>query len=189
FLFISCKSVSDDTPESTDIFDKLQALQGVEVDESPTQPGFTRSFQITVTQPVDHNNPSGPTFKQTVYLSHKDESLPMIMLTAGYFTTQGNISELAGVLDSNHISMTHRYFSGSEPDPMDWQYLTIWQAASDHHRIVELFKTIYNQKWVNSGVSKSGMCAMFHRRFYPDDVDVTVAFAAPILTGLPDPRF
>ncbi|MCP4221164.1 MAG: hypothetical protein GY765_41425, partial [bacterium] len=39
------------------------------------------------------------------------------------------------------------------------------------------------------GVSKSGMCAMFHRRFYPDDVDVTVAFAAPILTGLPDPRF
>ena len=43
--------------------------------------------------------------------------------------------------------------------------------------------------WVNTGGSKSGETALFHRRFYPDDVEVTVAYVAPLVFGAPDWHF
>lgn len=72
---------------------------------------------------------------------------------------------------------------------MDWDYLTIEQAAADHHRIVQLFKEIYDGPWVSSGASKSGQTALFHRRFYPEDVAATVAYVAPMVFGTSDERF
>ena len=45
------------------------------------------------------------------------------------------------MLQTNCLSVTHRYFPDARPSPAaDWQYLDIWQAAQDHHRIVQLFK-------------------------------------------------
>src|SRR5690606_2644245 len=39
---------------------------------------------------------------------------------------------------------------------------------------------IYRGKWLTTGASKGGMTSLFHRRFFPNDVDATVAYVAPI---------
>ena len=67
--------------------------------------------------------------------------------------------------------------------------LTITQAATDHHRIAQAFKPIYEGAFVATGASKGGMTAVYHRRFFPADVDATVAYVAPQSLGAPDPRY
>ncbi|MFQ6113953.1 MAG: S28 family serine protease, partial [bacterium] len=96
--------------------------------------------------------------------------------------------ELSTYLDANQINVEHRYFNESRPDSMDWRYLTVKQAAADHHRLVQLLRTIYSGKWVSTGISKGGQTALFHRRFYPDDVEATVAYVAPIPLAPEDQR-
>ena len=108
--------------------------------------------------------------------------------TEGYARDNFLIRDLAPVMNSNQISVEHRYNGSSVPNPTDWQYLTIKQAADDIHRIVTLMKEIYTAGWVSSGRSKGGDTAIFHRRFYPEDVDATVAIVAPILFSDNDER-
>lgn len=67
--------------------------------------------------------------------------------------------------------------------------MTVEQAASDFHRVVELFETIYTGKWVSYGASKNGSTALFHRRFYPNDVDATLTQVTPISFAVEDPRY
>ncbi|MCP4725115.1 MAG: hypothetical protein GY863_08770, partial [bacterium] len=59
----------------------------------------------------------------------------------------------------------------------------------DHHRVIQIFKEIYKSKWITSGRSKGGMAALFHKYYYPEDAEATVAYVAPIMIGLQDPRF
>ena len=68
----------------------------------------------------------------------------------------------------------------ARPGPTDWQYLNVEQAAEDHHLIVSHFKKIYPGEWISYGVSKNGMTALFHKRFYPEDVQATIAMVAPV---------
>jgi hypothetical protein len=82
--------------------------------------------------------------------------------------------------NANQLSMEYRYFAPSRPDPADWTKLDIEQAATDQHRITQALKArIYQGKWLTTGASKGGMTSLFHRRFFPDDVDATVALVAP----------
>jgi len=176
-------------PIANDLFSRLKSLKGVYVKKIDALPGFKAGYELAVVQPVDHNNPKGPTFTQRIFLSHRDFSKPVVLETEGYGATWPKEREMAKILDANQIIVEHRYYESSKPKPLDWQYLTSWQAASDHHRVVELLKTIYNGKWVSSGRSKGGMAALFHRVYYPDDVDATVAYVAPIMIGPIDSRF
>ena len=172
-----------------DLLERLNALPGVRAQEIQPFYGYPRAFQLDITQPVDHNNPNGPTFTQRAYLSHVPENTPMVFAPSGYGTTPESGQELAGILQTNCLSVTHRYFPDARPAVMDWRYLDIRQAAADHHAIVTLLKTIYRGKWLNTGASKGGETVLFHRRFYPEDVDVTVAYVAPLLYSDDDPRF
>ena len=172
-----------------DMLDRLNALPGVQALEIQPYYGYPRAFQLDITQPVDHDNPSGPAFTQRAYLSHVADSTPMVFAPSGYGTTPESGQELAGILQTNCLSVTHRYFPDARPAEMDWQYLDIWQAAQDHHRIVTLFKEIYDGMWISTGASKGGKTAVFHRRFFPDDVDATVAYVAPFMFSPEDPRF
>ena len=172
-----------------DLLERLNALPGVTATEIAPHYGYARQFALDITQPVDHDRPTGPTFTQRAYLSHADEDLPMIFGAYGYGATEESGEELAGILQCNGVYVTHRYFPGSRPQPTDWRYLDIRQAAADHHRIVGLLKTIYPGIWVSAGASKSGMTPLFHRRFWPDDVDATVAYVSPLMFDLDDERF
>jgi hypothetical protein len=45
---------------------------------------FKENYLVWFEQPLDHNNPGAGTFKQRVWLSHKDETSPVVMVTEGY---------------------------------------------------------------------------------------------------------
>ena len=188
---VALSACSDSTgpSEPSDLLDHLNALPGVTAREIAPSYGYPRAFELDIAQPVDHDNPGGPTFTQRAYLSHADETAPMVYGPYGYGATAESGQELAGILQGNGLYVTHRYFPGSRPIPTDWSYLDIRQAAADHHRIVSLLRPLYAGAWVSAGASKSGMTALFHRRFYPDDVDATVAYVAPIMFELGDERF
>jgi len=185
----ACKKDDPNSFDNLDLLAKIQSLEGVEAIEISPEYGYPRVFQIDITQPVDHNNPDGVKFTQRIYLSHEDESMPMIFAPSGYTTSTKSGQEIAGIMGTNCLNVTHRYFTDAKPSPLDWQYLTIEQAAADHHRIVELFKKIYKNKWVSSGASKSGQAVLFHKRYYPDDVDATIAYVAPFVFGPKDMVF
>jgi hypothetical protein len=192
FLFLACSSCdknNSDSSSNLDILAKINSLEGVSAVEIPPQNGYPRAFQIDITQPVDHGSPAGAKFTQRIYLSHVDETKPMVFAPNGYRSTASSGQEIAKVLSTNCLNVTHRYFYDSRPDPLNWKYLTVRQSADDHHRIVTLFKTIYRGKWISSGASKSGLTALFHRRYYPNDVDATIAYVAPFTFGIKDNRF
>jgi hypothetical protein len=175
--------------DSLDVLDKIMSLEGVYVTEIPSLTGAPREFEIDIIQPVDHNNPNGAKFFQRAYLSHVDESMPMIFAPSGYQSEPTSSQELAVLLQTNCLVVSHRYFFDSRPSTLDWHYLNIKQAADDHHNIVTLFKKIYKGKWISSGRSKGGLTALFHKRYYPDDVDATIAYVAPFTFGIKDERY
>jgi hypothetical protein len=166
---------------SPDLADRLEALPGVTVvsEEAAPAPGL-RFFFLTFRQPVDHRNPAGPTFEQRFQLLHRAEDRPMVLHTTGYDMPEVPFrSEPTALLDANQISVEQRFFTPSRPARADWTKLNIWQAATDHHRIVAELETVYTAKWISTGASKGGMTSVYHRRFYPRDVDGVVAYVAP----------
>jgi hypothetical protein len=164
-----------------DLVQKLEAIPGMTVvGERPTEPGF-QFFDLTYTQPADHRRPRNQKFEQRLTLLHRDESRPVVAYTSGYYVPDAPArSEPTQLLDANQVSIEYRFFEPSRPEPADWVHdLDIWQAATDEHRIIEALKGIYAQNWITTGGSKGGMTATYHRRFYPNDVDGTVAYVAP----------
>ena len=74
-----------------------------------------------------------------------------------------HLEELCPILQANQLFVEHRYFGKSVPDSVTWQDLTVENAAADQHHIVQIFKKIYTQKWVSTGISKGGETALYHR--------------------------
>jgi len=171
---------------------ELRALPGVTVDEQTTGQTGVHYYVLHFTQPVDHTDPSQGTFQQEVSLLHRDTAapVPMIVFTTGYSDyVLGNPVELTRLLDGNQVSIEHRYFGASRPAAADWTKLTIAQAAADEHDIIGALRKVYHGAFLTAGGSKGGMTAVYHRRFYPDDVEGTVAYVAPISFGVPDKRY
>ena len=146
------------------------------------------SFIITFAQPLDHDNVAGVSFTQRIYLTHVGFDQPMVMVTEGYAAPRNRLYEISNLLTANQLIVEHRYFGVSTPKTKDWQHLTTRQAATDHHRIIESFKKLYTEKWLTTGISKGGQTAIYHRYYYPDDVDVTVPYVAPLNFEVEDPR-
>lgn len=179
-----------DSGQSLDIADRLALIDGMTVTELTTdQPGY-RLFVLDYIQPADHLAPSGQTFSQQITLLHRDYNAPMVLATTGYHNYFWDYRvEPTRMLQGNQLLVEQRYFGGSRPVPTDWDLLRIWQAAADHHRLVEALRPIYPAAWVSTGASKGGMTSIYHRRFFPDDVDATIAYVAPISFGAPDTRY
>jgi hypothetical protein len=153
---------------------------------------FTKTYQIMVRQPLEHNDTTKGFFLQRVFVADKAKESPVVLITEGYGAEYAAIpryiNELCPMLNSNQITVEHRYFGKSWPSQLNWDYLTVVNAAADHHAVVELFRKYYSGKWINTGISKGGQTAAYHRAFYPDDVDVTVAYVAPLNFGVEDGR-
>jgi len=175
-----------------DIAGQLKAVPGVlaVVEEASEIPGH-RYFLVDFDQPADHAHPERQRFTQRLTLHHRDTTAPFVLAATGYylFFPAQPFTEPAALLDANQLFVEHRYFHPSRPDPADWKLLDIEQAAADHHRIVRAFRPLYTGKWISTGSSKGGMTAVFHRRFYPADVDGTVAYVTPLTLGLEDSRY
>ncbi|MCD4729366.1 MAG: aminopeptidase, partial [Bacteroidales bacterium] len=153
---------------------------------------FTEKYLLLFQQPVDHKTPDSNQFSQRVYLSHAGFDEPVVFITEGYGAEYAAhpkyVNELCPILNANQICVEHRYFNESTPNPVDWTQLTVYNAASDNHRIVEILKHLYSAKWVNTGISKGGQTTMYHRYFYPDDVDASVGYVCPLNFSIEDNR-
>jgi hypothetical protein len=168
------------TAPAADILDQLKAVPGLSVIEERVAPAPFRFFVLSYTQAADHRHPSAGTFQQRLTLLHRDTARPMVLHTTGYGVPDRIFrAEPTRLVDGNQISVEQRFFTPSRPVPADWSDLTVWQAATDHHRLVQALKPIYSARWLSTGASKGGMTSVYHRRFYPSDVDGTVAYVAP----------
>ena len=175
---------------SADIAAALRRVPGIaDVVEIPASEG-DRFFTLTFRQLVDHSEVGGPTFKQRVTVIHHGAAAPVILGTQGYDLAQTSFREEPTViLGANQVEVEHRYFLPSQPSPVDWSKLTIWQAAADDHCLIRALDRIYPSVWIGTGQSKGGMAALFHRRFFPDDTIATIAYVTPLSLGAPDPRY
>lgn len=146
-------------------------------------PRGARFFRIWFDLPVDHADPDGPRFRLRATLLHRDTNLPMVLATSGYAIRTWDFpspTEVTRVVGGNQLNLEHRFFKPSRPTEPDWdRQLTIQQSAADQHRVVSALQRIYQRRWISTGISKGGMTMTYHRRFYPGDVDATVAYVAP----------
>ncbi len=185
-IFLIC--FSSIVAAQDEILKEFQGYNRLQIEKIKTLPGYKESFLIMMTQPLDHEKPELGTFTQRIWLNHLDEKAPMVMVTEGYSAPKNYQTEIAKELNANQIIVEHRYFLESTPNPKDWKYLTVKNAAADHHDIIKLFKNIYKGTWLTTGISKGGQTTLFHRAFYPKDVDVSVPYVAPINFYKEDPR-
>ena len=168
---------------------KLNSLEGImKVTQIEGDSTYSGVYEVFIDQPIDHNNPEGDHFIQKFYIGHIDEELPVVIELDGYSMPKPRYNELADILNCNKIQVEHRYFGESVPDNAEWKYLTVEQAANDHHHIISLLKNIYKGKWISSGISKGGQSTVYHRYFFNDDVDVSVPYVTPMNIAEEDPR-
>lgn len=174
------------------VLEKLQGIPAVSGIEKLDVTPFSEYYQFWYQQPVDHNDPAKGVFKQKVLLGHAKTGAPVVVELEGYAIHSKEAGELAQLLKGNQLTIEHRFFDRSVPEGgIPWEYLTVKQAAADQHEIIQAIKkSVYpDSKWVTTGISKGGQATIFHRYFYPDDVDVSVPYVAPLNLEYVDPRF
>lgn len=171
----------------------LATVPGLRFEEIFTAYQGYRAYSLWYEQPLDHDDPEGRTFTQRMVLHHRDAGAPTVLYTSGYsLFVEDYLSELSESTQANQLSTEQRFFGSSRPEDLevaDWSFVTIAQAAADHHRIALALRSFYSGSWVSTGHSKGGMTSIYHRRFYPEDVDATVAYVAPISYDAPDSRY
>lgn len=172
--------------------EKLAALKGVSGIEKLESDLYAEKYVVRITQPVDHQNPAAGSFTQRVIVSHVGFDRPTILVTEGYGGAYAlnprYQEELSKLLDANVVFVEYRYFLESTPEPLNWDYLTAENSAYDLHNVNTTFKQIYSGKWISTGISKGGQTTILYRAFFPDDVDISVPYVAPISRGVEDGR-
>lgn len=175
-----------------DLKEKLASLKGISNIEQLESDVYPEKYLVRITQPIDPKHPEVGTFTQRVVIGHVGFDRPTVIVTEGYGGAYAMNpkyqEELTKLLDANLVFVEYRYFLESTPEPKDWRYLTAESSADDLHAVTTAFKNIYPGKWIATGISKGGQTALLYRTFYPDDVDVSVPYVAPLCYGTEDGR-
>lgn len=171
---------------------KINAISAIKEIRPLETSEFSEKYVTYFTQPLDHRHPEKGSFRQRVIVSHVGFDRPTVIVTEGYGAAYALRSqyreELSKLLNANMIFVEYRYFLESTPEPKDWQNLTAENSADDLHAITTAFKNIYPGKWIATGISKGGQTTLLYRTFYPDDVDISVPYVAPLCYGVEDGR-
>lgn len=138
------------------------------------------AYELKIRQLIDHNNPDVGYFYQRAFLNHKSVEKPVVFVTEGYTCSANWPTELSRLLKANQLAVEHRYFGESIPDSVGYEYLNLEQATADLHHINKIFREIYPDNWISTGISKGGATTIFYKYFYPEDVNVSVPYVAPI---------
>lgn len=191
-LLFALLSASVSSFAQTVLEQKINAISAIKEIRSLETSEFSEKYVTYFTQPLDHRHPEKGSFRQRVIVSHVGFDRPTVIVTEGYGAAYALHSqyreELSKLLNANMIFVEYRYFLESTPEPKDWQYLTAENSADDLHAITTAFKNIYPGKWIATGISKGGQTTLLYRTFYPDDVDISVPYVAPLCYGVEDGR-
>lgn len=188
FGIISCKTIKLDPVEILTFQQQLEELfPDAEITKMEVKDHFTKAYQLVLNEPLDHKNPEAGTFKHYVYLSHVEETMPVVLVTEGY-NARPRTYEMTKILKSNQVQVEYRFYGKSRPDSIPWQYLTNDQAVEDYHQLVTKLKRLYIGKWISTGISKGGETVLIYKSKYPWDVKVAVPYVAPLIDGQEDPR-
>lgn len=192
FLLFALLFVAAAAPAQTDLQQKLGRISAITETRPLESTRFSEKYVTYFTQPLDHRRPEKGSFRQRVIVSHVGFDRPTVIVTEGYGAAYAlnpkYREELSELLDANMIFVEYRYFLESTPEPKDWQYLTAENSADDLHAVRNAFKSIYPGKWIATGISKGGQTTLLYRTFYPDDVDISVPYVAPLCYGAEDGR-
>ncbi len=184
FLLLNLLSAQSDLEKA------LYDLPDIRFEKIKTPDGFESAYLVNIKQPLDHTDPSKGHFYQRVWFSHSGFDKPTVINTAGYHCKANRIYEPTKLLNANQLRVEHRFFGTSIPENMEeqYQYLNMEQATADLHKVREVFGQLYKNKWLATGISKGGMTTIYYKYFYPNDVDVSIPYVAPIDTTFEDPR-
>ncbi|MDL2265740.1 aminopeptidase [Parabacteroides sp. OttesenSCG-928-G07] len=177
---------------SQELKEKLESLSGISQIETLNSADFSEKYLVRISQAIDPKDPSAGTFTQRVVVCHVGFDRPTVIVTEGYGGAYAQSShyrdELSKLFNTNIIHVEHRYFLESTPEALNWDYLTAENSAYDLHHVTTTFKQVYPEKWISTGISKGGQTVMIYRSFFPDDVDISVPYVAPLCWGVEDGR-
>ncbi|MBQ6639350.1 MAG: hypothetical protein IJH82_12010 [Lachnospiraceae bacterium] len=184
---------------------ELEALEGVkEVKEMWSTPQYKEKYMVIFEQPLDWSDPSKGTFPQRVEVLININPRINVMETEGYCLNDkmskfvdlmSAQQETVSMFDGNYIDVEQRFFGDSRPADMDnegteyWEYLTSENSANDYHKIYTELSKVLGDKWIAEGTSRGGLMCNVYGYYFPDDMDVYVAYVAPCSDGLDDDRF
>lgn len=191
-LFALSLSISLAFASSGELKQKLQAINDITNIEQLQSEHYAGKYVVKVTQLLNPKDSSAGTFTQRVIINHIGFDRPTVIVTEGYGAAyalrEKYQEELSRLFNTNVVTVEHRYFLESTPDPLNWDYLTAENSAYDLHHVVSLLKSIYPNKWISTGISKGGQTSLLYRSYFPDDVDFSVPYVAPWNKGLEDGR-
>lgn len=172
-------------------FEKLASIENVaKIEKRKAVSHFDENYELWFEQAIDHNDPSKGTFRQRVFLGFENGAKPVIVELRGYGIGGEKAGELSNHYNANQLTIEHRYFSNSRPEEIDWNTLTIKNAATDQAIIIDAIRNaLYpNNKFISTGISKGCQTTMAHRSLFPDNVDACVCYVGPLNFQREDPR-
>lgn len=176
----------------TDFSKLLKSLDGISDVQMLESPIFKEKYVMKIRQNVDGDNADKGTFEQRIFVCLRDINAPTVIVTEGYSASYGTFSrydiELGRLFGANIVLCEYRYFDQSVPEPCNWDYLTVVNSLRDLHHVRQTLGQIFKGKWISTGSSKGGQTTMFYRAYYPDDVDASVSYVAPLNRSVEDGR-
>lgn len=189
---IALNSFCQTLEQGSEFMKSLMALPGISGVEKLESNRYEEKYLIRITQNVDGENDDKGTFTQRVIVGLKGLDRPTVIVTEGYYAnyalSPGYEEELCRLFNANLVFCEYRYFAESTPQPCNWDYMTVDNSLRDLHNVRQTLGKIFTNKWISTGISKGGQTTMFYRATYPDDMDVSVSYVAPLNKGVEDDR-
>ena len=164
---------------------------------------YQEKYVVRMKQYVNGQDERNGMFTQRLIVGLKGLDRPTVMVTEGYFAnyalSQSYEEELSRLFDANVVVCEYRYFGESAPQGLSpketvlqgmdyWQHMTVDNSLFDLHRVRISLGTVFHGKWIATGISKGGQTTMFYRATYPNDMDVSVSYVAPLNKAVRDGR-
>ena len=178
--------------DTTAFMRQLLALNGIsDIQRLESRP-FKEKYVMKIRQNVDGDNADKGTFGQRIFVCLRDINAPTVIVTEGYTASYGMSPlydiELGRMFKANIVLCEYRYFDQSVPEPCNWDYMTVDNSLRDLHNVRVTLGQLFKGKWISTGTSKGGQTTMFYRVTYPDDVDASVSYVAPLNRSVEDGR-
>ncbi len=178
--------------DTTAFMRRLLAVDGVSGVRRLESDKYQEKYVMKIRQNVAGEDPSKGTFDERIVVGLKGLDRPTVLVTEGYFADYalqaGYEEELCRLFDANVIVCEYRYFAESVPEPCNWDYMTVDNSLHDYHHVRQAFDGVFRGKWIATGISKGGQTTMFYRSVYPQDMDVSVSYVAPLNRAMEDGR-